>query len=111
MQMIEVNHVVLHILRGHHDIADQLSRGRDRDAQGALHRANAGQRMNRGANAAYALGYGPGIAWIAADENLLQAAHHGACAESVGDDAVLNHRLKCAGGLQYELRDRRLRVS
>ena len=28
---------------------------------------------------------------IAAHENLLQAAHHGACAECVGDDAVFHH--------------------
>ena len=48
--------------------------------------------MHRGANAADALRDGPGIARIAADENLLQAAHHGAGAECVGNDAVLHHR-------------------
>ena len=30
---------------------------------------------------------------IAADEDLFQAAHHGACAECVGDDAVFHHCL------------------
>ena len=55
--------------------------------------AHAGQRMHRGAHAADALGDGPGIARIAADENLLQAAHHGAGAECVGDDAVFHHCL------------------
>ena len=63
------------------------------DAQRIFHRAHAGQRMHRGADAAYALGDGPGIARIAADQNLLQAAHHGAGAECVGDDAVFHHCL------------------
>ena len=49
--------------------------------------------MHRGADAADALGDGPGVARIAAHEDLLQAAHHGAGAECVGDDAVLHHCL------------------
>ncbi len=92
VQVIEVDHVILHVLRGEHDVADQLRRGRNGDAQRVLNRAHAGQRVHRGAHAADALGDGPGIARIAADEDLLQAAHHGAGAECVGDDAVFYHR-------------------
>ncbi len=92
VQVIEVDHVILHVLRGEHDVADDLRRGRHRDAQRILNRADAGQRMHRGAYAADALGDGPGIARVAALENFLQAAHHGACAECVGDDAVFHHR-------------------
>src|ERR1017187_4733026 len=78
VQVIEVNHVVLHVLRGHHDVADQLRSGWDGDAQRAFHGAHASQGVHRGAHAAYALGDCPGIARIAADQDFLQAAHHGA---------------------------------
>ncbi len=49
--------------------------------------------MHRRAHAAYALGDGPRVARIAADQDLLQPAYHRACAECVRDDAVLHHRL------------------
>ena len=78
MQVIEVDHVVLHILRGHHDVANDFSGGRDNDAQRVFDGAYAGERMYGGANAAHALSDGPGIAGIAANENLFQATHHGA---------------------------------
>src|SRR5580693_8437116 len=48
--------------------------------------------MHRGADTAHPLGDGPRIARIAPDQNLLQAAHHSAGAEGVGDDAILHHR-------------------
>ena len=92
VQVVEVDHVILHVLRGEHDVADELRGGRHRDAQRVFNRANAGQRVHRGADAADALGNGPGVARIAADENLLQSANHGARAECVGNDAVFYHR-------------------
>ncbi len=92
VQVVEVDHVILHVLGGLHDVADQLGGRRNADAQRVFDGADAGLRVNRGAHAADALGDGPGIAGIAADEDLLEAAHHGAGAVGVGDDAVLHHR-------------------
>ena len=90
VQVIEVDDVVLHVLGGHHDVADELSGGRDGDAESALNRTNAGEGVHGGADAADALGNGPGIARIAALENLLETANHGAGAESVSNDAIFH---------------------
>ena len=116
VQVIEVHHVILHVLRGHHDVADQLGGGRDGDAERVFNGAHAGQSVHGGADAADALGDGPGIARIAADEDLFQAAHHGAGAECVGDDAVFHHcfNAQVAFNASYRIDDnachRRLRL-
>ena len=39
VQVIKVDHVILHVLRGEHDVADELRRGRHRDAERILNRA------------------------------------------------------------------------
>ena len=90
VQVIEVNDVILHVLGSHHDVADELSGGRNGDAQRALNCTNAGEGMHGGADAANAFGNGPGIARVTALENFLEAANHGAGAESVSDDAVFH---------------------
>ena len=87
MQMIEVHHMVVHILRGDHQIADQLRVGRDGVAQRVLHRAHAGDAVHQRAHPADALGEGPGVARIAVLQDQLDAAHHGAGAVGAGDVA------------------------
>src|ERR1019366_9240903 len=67
-------------------------RGRPRDAQRAFNGAAPGESRHRGTHAADALGNGPGVARIAADEDLFETAHHGAGRECVRDDAVFYHR-------------------
>ena len=42
MEMIKVNHVVLDILSGEHDVADDLGCGRHYDAKSVFHGAHAG---------------------------------------------------------------------
>ena len=93
VQVVEVHHVVLDELGAEHEVAHQLRVLGDGDAQGVLHRPHAGEGVHGGAHAADALGEGPGIAGIAALEDLLDAADHGAGAEGVRHDAILDHRL------------------
>src|SRR5581483_3837931 len=76
-----------------HDVADQLSRRRHRDAQCIFDRPHAGQCVYRGTDAADTLRDGPRIARVAADENLFEAPHHGSRAEGVGDHAVFHYGL------------------
>src|SRR5271157_142550 len=46
--------------------------------------------MHRGAHAAEALGEQPGIAWVAAAENLFDAAPHGARSPCIADRIVVD---------------------
>ncbi len=78
MQVIEVNHMVLDILRQLHDVADDFRIFRNGDVQCVLHRSHRRQRMHRGAYSANALAERPGIARVAALKNYFQAAPHGA---------------------------------
>ena len=90
VQMVEMHHVVLHVLRAEHQVAHQLGVGRDHDAQCVLHRAHRGQRMDGGADAASPLGKSPRVARVAPFQDDLQPAHHGARAERVRDFSVLH---------------------
>ena len=89
VQMVEVNHMVLDILRQLHDVADDLRVLGDGDAQGVFHRAHRSERVNGGAHAADAFAECPGIARIAALQDHLEAAPHGAGRDGVADDAVV----------------------
>ena len=90
--MIKVHHMILHVQRSHHDVANQLGCRRYRNADCILNGAHAGQCMHRGADAANALGDCPGIARVATNENLLKSANHCAGTVRVCDDAVFYHR-------------------
>jgi len=92
VQVIEVDHVILHVLGGQHDVADELSGRRHRDAERIFDRADTGQGVNRCAYSANTFGDGPGVAGIAADEDLFETADHCSGAESVSDDTVFHHR-------------------
>ena len=86
--MIEMHHVVVHVLRADHQIADQLGVVRNLVFERIFHRAHRGDAVHQGAHAADALGEGPGIARVAPAQDDLDAAHHGAGAGGLGDDAV-----------------------
>ena len=86
--MIEVHDMVVYILRGNHQIADQLGVGRNGISQRILHRPHAGDAVHQGADAANALSEGPGVARIAALEDQFDAPDHGAGAVGAGDLAV-----------------------
>ena len=76
VQMVEMDHVVLHVLRRHDEIAQQPGVRRRYRADGFLDGANRGDGVNRGAHAADALGKCPGVARIATAQDQLDAAKH-----------------------------------
>ena len=77
VQMIEMHDVVVHLRS--HDVADDVGVLRAwHMRQRVLHRAHRGQRMGAGADAADALGERPGVARVAAAQDHLDAAEHGA---------------------------------
>src|SRR6516225_5813259 len=90
MQVIEVHHMVLGVLRAEHQVANQLGVLGHADAKGVLHGAYTRERVDCGANTAGALGEGPGVAWIAAFQYFFEAAHHGPRTVCIGDRTVLD---------------------
>ena len=58
---------------------------RNLDAERVFHRADRGQRVDRGADAADALAEGPGVARIAPLQDHFDAAPHGARRHGVAD--------------------------
>src|SRR6185369_7255367 len=93
VQMIKMDHVILHVLHAVHDIADQFGGGRNLDAEGVLDGAARRERVHGGAHAANALAEGPRIARVAALEDDFKAADHRAGAPGIDDFAVLDFGL------------------
>ena len=91
--MIEVHDMVVHVLRGDHQVADQLRIGRDRVVERILDRAHRGETVHQGADAADALGKGPGVARVAAAQDDLDTAHHGAGRIGLLDPVAVHLRL------------------
>ena len=90
VQVVEVHHVVLHVLRAEHQVADQLGVGRHGDAERVFHGPDRRQRVHGGAHAAGALGERPRVARVAALQDDLETAHHRPGAVGVDDLAVLD---------------------
>ena len=88
-----MHHVIVHELRADHQIADQLRIGGDRHFQGVFDRAYRGNAVNQRAHAADALRESPGIAWVAALQNDLDAAHHRAGTRRAGDHRAVEFGL------------------
>ncbi len=78
VQVIEVDDVILHHLGEEHDVANDFGVLGDLDAESIFDAAHRGQGVNGGADAADAFAEGPGVARVAALEDDLQAAPHGA---------------------------------
>ena len=74
--MIEVHHMIVDILLGDHQVADQVGGFGDFNPQGIFHRADGSKGVHRGANTAGALGKRPGFARVATAQNDLDPAHH-----------------------------------
>ena len=66
VQVIEVHHMVVHVLLRDHQVADQVGRVGNLDFQGVFDGADRGERVDSGADATGALGEGPGLARVAA---------------------------------------------
>ncbi len=85
VQVVEVHDVVVHVLRADHQVADEVGVGRDLDVERVLDRADRGDGVHQGADAADALREGPGVARVAAPQDDLDAAHHRAGRVGLGD--------------------------
>jgi len=94
VQVIEVDDVILHHLGEEHDIANDFGVFGNLDAEGIFDAAHGGERVDGGADAADAFAESPGVAGIAALEDDLQAAPHGAGRHGIADVAgVIEHGL------------------
>ena len=77
VQVIEVDHMVLHILAGADDVADQVGILWNLDAERIFDGAHRRQRVNRRAHAADPLRPDPGFARIAAAQDQFNPTKHG----------------------------------
>ena len=89
-QLIEVHDVIVQGVRDQNQIADVLRVERHLQLQRVFHRAHAGHGVHRGAHAAEALGEQPGVARIAAAQNVFDAAPHGAGSPGIADRIVVH---------------------
>ncbi len=85
VQVVEVDHVVLHLLESPDHGADELGVLRHLDPEGVLDGAHRGDGVHRGADAADPLSEDPGVPRVAALEDDLDSPEHGA-----GRPGVLN---------------------
>ena len=76
MQVVEVHHVIVHVLRADHQVADQVGVIGNVVVQRILDRAHRRNAMYERANAADALREGPRLARIAPAQDDLDPAHH-----------------------------------
>ena len=93
VQMIEVDHVVLDALGRDDQVTQQACIGWRFGADGVLHGANRGDRMNRGAHAADALDEGPSVTRVATLQDDFDPAKHSRRRPGVGHLAAVDFRL------------------
>ena len=89
-QMIEVHDEVMHRVRQDDQVADVLGVERNLHLQRVFHRPHRGDGMHRGAHAADALGDGPGVARIAAQQDQFNTAPHLAGRPGLLDAAAID---------------------
>src|SRR4051794_4535998 len=90
MQVIEMDHMILHVLDTDDDIADQLGIGGHLDVQGIFHRPDRGDGMDGRTDPAEALGEVPGVAGITPLQDRLNAPEHGAAAPGILDQPAVD---------------------
>ena len=90
VQVVEVDHVVLHVLGAEHQVADELRIGRHGDAQRIFDRPYRREGVHGRADAAHPLGKRPRVARVASLQDDLDAAHHRPGAVGIDDLAVLH---------------------
>jgi hypothetical protein len=89
-EVVEVHDLVMHRVRQDDQVADELGVQRHFHLQGVLDRAHRGDGMHRGAHAADALGDGPGVARVAAEQDQFDAAPHLAGGPGLLDAAAVD---------------------
>src|SRR5215472_1534850 len=93
MQMIEVDNMVLDILRGADDIAYYARVIRHFDAKRILHCTHRSERVDRCANAANALRPNPSLTGVAATQNQFNSAEHSSGTPRIRDRPAIDLRL------------------
>src|ERR1039458_5246109 len=93
MKVIEVDDMILDVLRARDDIADQARVVWDVDAKSIFDGTDRSQRVHGGADAADALRPDPGFARIAPAQDQFDPAEHGAGAPGIRDAASVDLRL------------------
>jgi len=88
MQMVEVHHVIVDVLLGDHQVADDVRRLRNLDIQRVLDGANGGDGMNQRTYTTGALGERPGVPRVATLQDDLDPPHHRAGRVRLGDDTL-----------------------
>ena len=92
-EMVKMHHVIMHGVGGDDQVADVLGVKGHFHLEGVLHGPDRGEGVDRGADAADALGEGGGVPGVAALEDDLDAAPHLARGPGVGDLAAINFTL------------------
>ena len=100
VQVIEVHHVVVDVLRADHQVADQLRIRRHVGTDRVLDGANRGHAVHERADAADALRERPGIARIAIPQDDLDTADHRAGRVGLADLVAVHLALRCGGDLR-----------
>ena len=85
VQVIEVHHMIVYILLCDHEVAHQVGRLGDLNAQGVFHGADGGEGMHRCAYSARPLCESPCLPGVAALQDDLDSPHHGAGGIGLGD--------------------------
>jgi len=91
--MVKMHHVIVHVLRTDHQVANQLCILGDLVIKSILHGAYRCDAVYQRADAAYALCECPGVARIPAAQNNFETANHGARRISLSDPISIHLRL------------------
>jgi len=90
MQVIEMDDMILHILNGFNDVADQTGIRRDLDPEGIFDSSHGAECVYSRSNTADALRKCQRIAWIPPLKDNLDATEHGAAAPGFCHHAAIH---------------------
>ena len=90
MQVIKMNHMVLHVLRRSNDVADEFRVGGNFDSKRVFDRTHRCERMNGSANSADPLRPNPRFARVASAKDQFNAAEHRSGTPGIGDRAAFH---------------------
>ena len=88
--MVEMNNMVLNVLSGRNDVADQAGVVRNFDPERIFDCAHGGQGVHHGADTANPLRPKPGFARVAIADDEFDAAKHRAGTPRIGDLAAVH---------------------
>jgi hypothetical protein len=104
VQVVEVHHVVMDVLRADHQVADQFGVLRHLGADGIFDRPDGRDAVHERAHAADALRERPGISRIPVAQDNLDTPHHGAGRIRLRD--LVAFHLRFDAKVTFDARDR-----